>query len=1152
MATNTYADKVFKENPSGLWVLDEDLSAAVVDIPNTINLSPALNVIAADSYGLESDYGYYVENLCFNDGIPIVYGALNSTSIYPAASPNVPSLIIPGKGFMHEFGKNKNITVEFWTKIFCNSNVSEKRIFGPINSTDGLYVNDGFLTLKIANAVKSHYVGEWARPMLIAISYNSEKVSMTINGSQTILLEFDIDRTDFNTDDSDDWLGFYGHSEIPVISLDCISIYPYNLSTKQSKLHFIYGQAVEEPESKNTEINELPVVIDYEMSKTAGNHNYPDHSSWSDGYLTNLSINNKQLCSPSFEIPRVSFNNQNANEADWLYANKINNLINQDLNPSQTSTFFRLKPRNYNEDASGGPAYLSTYWTYQANFLVEDFKIGSKRADAFYLTGMADRFIASTTENIVDIVDDLNNRFSIQIVYPASGPNATIKYVYNGTVFDGTPEPNTSFTVTTSTMFSVGLNVKQFIEFVDDEDVEEFFSDPEALSVYFGGSYDYSSTFSGRVYSFGLLSSTDIQQIEGILSDSSIFSNGTLNSGILNSSVESLLTFIGGFTMKPTMTFDVFDVDASSVGYWSDIIPLKVLSKEVGEDYVIDYVQLNIDYPDFTTTTNARVRSYITFLNIDQTDTVNTDLTDSSVPANGIIHTSNWSTRRYEFVSGNIVKIPQAGSTDSELSIKIELEIVNIDISRNPLKIRRLEISSRAFDETESIGTRSGKDVDVVGIDTFARLYKRSSPYLYLSKNSGIKLIDAPQLESDYNWTGTANASTSTFTKNGIVERTNLVTNPSFETNIDGWEISYFSGGERVSSEHHIGSYSLAVSSSEGAAVVYTRANALQLNQAYSYGVYVKGSPGQQINMSVNGGRYQNIIIADGSWQLFTIENVIATIASIIIDLYCDNDFYVDNAIVEKAETFSDYFDGSLPSSIDAGLYSGSSHIKIPINESFSENYFMSAIQFAFRSGYAFESSKRYNVGKLVVASGYTYTIYMETDINSVGTLYVDNQDVDILINGKTTNKIKPYEWNIATISFPYPIDFGNLDESLETSFRLVGNFSYDNISFYPIPDQKLSQSVIYDTWSEYDTERLWNNLDGDNNLSTTALWSDVAVQDILPQGNVLVDPETVYLSYIGGLRISSDRLNNVFVFTGSKWSSYNGYNQTVSTYKPL
>ena len=55
-----------------------------------------------------------------------------------------------------------------------------------------------------------------------------------------------------------------------------------------------------------------------------------------------------------------------------------------------------------------------------------------------------------------------------------------------------------------------------------------------------------------------------------------------------------------------------------------------------------------------------------------------------------------------------------------------------------------------------------------------------------------------------------------------------------------------------------------------------------------------------------------------------------------------------------------------------------------------------------------------------------------------------------------------------------------------------------------------------------------------------------------IPEGNVLVDPETVYLSYIGGLRISSDRLNNVFVFTGSKWSSYNGYNQTVSTYKPL
>jgi hypothetical protein len=1000
MATNIYANKVYKENPCGLWVLDEDLSVGLIDLPGTINLSTdggtTLRGVPADSYGLESDYGYYVHlsgmpptrDLCFNDGLPILYGSVNSTSIYSgegyiANYSEIPSLIVPGKGFMHDFGKNKNITVEFWTKIFCNDNVIEKKIFGPINSTDGLYVNDGFLTLKIANAVRSHYVGEWGRPMLIGISYNSEKVSMTINGAQVMLLDFDIARATFNTDAEDDWLGFYADADIPVISVDCISIYPYNLSVKQAKLHFIYGQAIEEPESKNTEINDLPIIIDYEMSKNAGNHNYPDHSSWSDGYLTNLSINNKQLCSPNFEIPRVSFNNKDANEADWLYANKLNNIINEDLNPSQTDLFFRLKPRDYDEYASGGPEYLSTYWTDQANFLVEDFKIGSRRADAFYLTGMADRFIASTTETIVDIVDDLDNRFSIQIVYPESGPNATIQYVYNGTVFDGTPEPNISFTVTASTMFSVGLNIRQFTDFVDNQDVEEFFADPESLIIYFGGSYNYSSTFSGRVYSFGLLSSTDIQNIEGVISDASIFSNGTLNSGVLGSSIESLITFVGGFTIKPTVTFDVFDIDASSVGYWSDIVPLKILSKEVDEDYVIDYIQLNIDYPDFETTTDAAVRSYITFLNIDETETMPTDLIDVSVPANGIIDATNWATRRYEFVNGNIVKVPQAGSVDSELSMKIELEIVNVDISRNPLKIRRVEISSRAFDTAEIIGTRSGKDVSVNGANSFARLYKRSSPYLYLSKNSGIKLVNS------------------------------------------------------------------------------------------------------------------------------------------------------------------------------ANTYDGTSHIMIPINDSFAENYFITAIQFAFRSGFELEQDEVYQVAKFSMPNGDVYDMTLTGDNNGLPIATIDLDAVPstvttILINGQDTDVVKPYEWNMITIAFDYPLNFGNLNSSATYGIKLTGNFSYDNVSFYQIPDQKLSQVVIYDTWSEYDTELNWNNLDGDNNAVTTATWEEVAVEAVIPGGNVSFDAEAVYLSYIGGLRLSNDPITNIIVFPGSNWSSYNGYNQTVSTYKPL
>lgn len=990
MVNNLYANKISKESPSGIWTLDDDLSITPTALPDSINLD-GLYGIEADAYGFDSNYGYYISTtssasdvLAFNDAIPMVFGATNSTTLY--SGEGTPSLIIPGKGFMHDYGKNKNITVEFWTKIYCNDNVLEKRIFGPINSTDGLYVSGPFLTLKFGNAVKSHYIGEWGRPMLVTISYNSEKILMSINGSPVTLLEFDIDLSTPNTEPEDNWLAFFAYDDIPVISIDCIAIYPYNVSSKQSKLHFVYGQALEEPESKNAETNELPVIIDYQMSGTAGNHNYPDHSVWSDGYLKNMSINNKQLSSPSFEIPTISFDDKTIQESDWLYTNKINNQI---LDPTKSNMFLRLKPQEYTDPASGDTELTSLYWTNNSHFLIQDFKIGSKRADAFYLTGRADRFIDSATETIVDILDQLNNVFSIKIEYPASGgTNATVRYYYNGSVFDNT----LSFTVTASQMFSIGLDIKNFTDSVDNEEIEEFFSDPESLNVYFGGSYNYSSTFSGRVYSFGFLSSSDIGQIEGVTSDNSIFPDG-----VLNGSVETLQSFVGGFSVRPTMTFDVYDVDVSSNGYWSDIIPLKILSKEVGGDYIIDYIQLNVDFPDFINTQNNVIRSYVTFLNVDETSTMQTTATDVAIPSNGFISTTDWATKRYEFVSGNILEVPLAGSTDSELSIKIELEIKNIDISRNPIKLRRVEISSRAFDEVEVVGTKSGKNLSILGNNSFVRLHKKSSPYLYLSKNSGIKLINS------------------------------------------------------------------------------------------------------------------------------------------------------------------------------SNTYDGSSYIKVAINESFSENYFVSAIQFAFRSNFEFTNTTSYSLAKLRLADGSTYYVSLVGTPNGRARIVTDITTIDgysdakFLINGKETDissyspelaLINPYDWNMVTLSFTQPLNFGSLDTSADIAIRLDGNFSYDNVSTYQVPDQKLSQVVIYDTWSEYDEEYRWDNLDEDNNPATTpagtVTWENIAIEAVLPGGNISIDAQTVYLSYIGGLRLSNDPDGTVLRLPSSKWKSYNGYSEIKSVYIPL
>ena len=81
-----------------------------------------------------------------NTGIPLVFGASGITKLTP--NNGSPSVIFPGKGFLHETGRYNNYTVEFWARLSSETNLA-KRIFGPIGSEDGLYVEGGFLTLFI-------------------------------------------------------------------------------------------------------------------------------------------------------------------------------------------------------------------------------------------------------------------------------------------------------------------------------------------------------------------------------------------------------------------------------------------------------------------------------------------------------------------------------------------------------------------------------------------------------------------------------------------------------------------------------------------------------------------------------------------------------------------------------------------------------------------------------------------------------------------------------------------------------------------------------------------------------------------------------------------------------------------------------------------
>jgi hypothetical protein len=104
---------------------------------------------------------------------------------------------------------------------------------------------------------------------------------------------------------------------------------------------------------------------------------------------------------------------------------------------------------------------------------------------------------------------------------------------------------------------------------------------------------------------------------------------------------------------------------------------------------------------------------------------------------------------KYEVVDNTII-YPPNGIDFNDLSIVVHFE-VNVDkISKNPIVIKSLQLASQSFNYTKNeIGTRFGNPIypytkrgiyyDYKSKNPFS-IYKGSTPYLYLTKKSGIQI----------------------------------------------------------------------------------------------------------------------------------------------------------------------------------------------------------------------------------------------------------------------------------------------------------------------------------------------------------------------------------------------------------------------------
>jgi hypothetical protein len=766
----------------GQWAEDFHLeSSGVIPEPIPTEISLESNGVPALSYGFDGSRGYYLSSNnklhAKNSGLPLVYGAFNSTVISP--NTDAPSLIVPGFGFLNEAGRYKSLTFEFWAKIQSNS-FGPKRIFGPISSDDGLYVEGPFLKIKAGRASGSHYIGEWDRPMLINIKTTASNISLMLNGELVIeeeLFDSDVFPTKFNEDDKDqDWLGFYAYEDVPLIQLDCAGIYPYEVPAVVAKRRFVYGQAVEIPNNIRGLNNSSTIFMDGAFAKNSKNYSYPLVGKWEKGFVENILPEVRSLSLPDYQLPLINFNNQTLEQ--WY----------EDISDIETSEYesVTLKP-NSDWDSTDG------YMLFESlNLLLEETK-------CFY--GVFSLSSPSPEKQMLfNLVNDrTGNSLSIFL------EDTTVKYVLKTRSSNGSTVEETLYESSdhvTDAIFLVGLHIPRFISSIGNR-AAAFFGSKQDIKVFVGGNKNFTETFKHKIYSIGFCTRNNLQKIEdeflltGVPVNFSesyteiiVYDGGIETTEFFDLSVESgdeltnswdltlnangldtlvatdLWSHTASYTVLPKRELNNLTIDIGVDSYWEDYIPLSYFSKYVvnGEYKLyktLDFLQFNIDYPRFDVfdlnkynSTSSPVKIYATFqyLRNGSNKAFSSFLQTELLSREGVVAPGeNWENTRYEITDDTVI-YPPAGISIDSLSINFHIQIVLNGILSNPINIRSLRISSQALGFSPNrIGNRFGAEIypfrktgnffDYKSVSPFS-VYKNTAPYLFLASNSGIRIRD--------------------------------------------------------------------------------------------------------------------------------------------------------------------------------------------------------------------------------------------------------------------------------------------------------------------------------------------------------------------------------------------------------------------------
>lgn len=775
----------------------ESLGATSVDLPSELGLS--LRGVSADQYGVLADNGYYVVRdnalLAHNDALPIIFGTDNSTYIKPSGI-GAPSLVFPGKGMLNESGRNKNYTFEMWLKIDPEA-FTAQRIIGPISSTDGIYVKEGFITLAIGGEIGSHFVSEWYRPMLIHLALRDNNATLMINGEQVISIPFN--RKTLDLPATKDWWGLYSYLDINYFNVDCISIFPYVISQMASKRRFVYGQGTPSIQSVDNSFQGTPVTVEFATSEYNASIIYPDIARWDAGYFNNLTATRNSLSVPNYNLPNIFLSDRGISE--WYRDNYAINILESGsrteakfitFRPNKVTSIPATTPASYIWDVNGinyqDPCYL--------NF--PSLNVLNDQVSAVYGVFEVSNDI-STTRPLMNFVNVINgDTLSISV----NGDE--IDYKLNSTVLY-------TEIIDIGQKIAIGLNLETAaLEF--GYEVSRFFSSPSSIQLYVGG--DGVSTFEGKIFTVGFCNQTNLSGIEENFSASGIAIKE--NSAIF-------LTHFASYSLFPEFEYDNFFLDISVQSEWEEYFPLSYFGSYVKDDqgesyYDLDMLQVNIGYPTITSssawtyielldefsvpsdyadlrdstyldyfglkkrnvtgdtiTSKSSLNSYISFQSLASGANTPLGLIPFSKPlsADNVIYAEGENTledpnkaynTRFSFRDDTIV-FPPKSMPFEDYAMIVHLQINQRSTLKNPLSLRSLEVSAKNLNQIAElsptqqsyIGTKFGKRIYPTlkadeGMDYKSNnpllIYKSSTPYLYNTKKSGIKMVNETPLVS--------------------------------------------------------------------------------------------------------------------------------------------------------------------------------------------------------------------------------------------------------------------------------------------------------------------------------------------------------------------------------------------------------------------